>query len=119
MSQDHNKESESEFARVVREGGDACNLSVAVTRAFGDVDSFRFRTYLLLLADYLALASYLHFFAFGNSLLLFVNTCVAVGRKSEASARCLQVGMMWCNLATICVEIIFASLHMIQVELSH
>lgn len=62
VSQDHNKESESEFARVVREGGDACNLSVAVTRAFGDVDSFRFRTYLLLLADYLALASYLHFF---------------------------------------------------------
>ncbi len=38
MLQDHKKEMESEFARVSREGGDASNLSVAVTRAFGDVD---------------------------------------------------------------------------------
>ncbi len=29
---------ESESARVEREGGDASNMSVAVTRAFGDVD---------------------------------------------------------------------------------
>jgi len=29
---------QSEFERVEREGGDASNLSVAVTRAFGDVD---------------------------------------------------------------------------------
>ena len=45
FSQDHNKQSESEAARVVREGGDATNLSVAVTRAFGDVDISRFAEY--------------------------------------------------------------------------
>ena len=36
---------ESEFERVSREGGDASNLSVAVTRAFGDVDEMRFGKY--------------------------------------------------------------------------
>ena len=45
MLQDHKKETESEFERVSREGGDASNLSVAVTRAFGDVDEFRFGKY--------------------------------------------------------------------------
>ncbi len=35
---------ESESARVEREGGDANNMSVAVTRAFGDVDD-RFGQY--------------------------------------------------------------------------
>ena len=37
-------EMESEFERVEREGGDVSNLSVAVTRAFGDVDE-RFGNY--------------------------------------------------------------------------
>ena len=52
-------EMESEFERVGREGGDASNLSVAVTRAFGDVDE-RFGNYVYVPARVLSMQLFVH-----------------------------------------------------------
>ena len=49
----------SEFERVEREGGDASNLSVAVTRAFGDVDE-RFGNYVYVPALVLSMQLFFH-----------------------------------------------------------
>jgi hypothetical protein len=85
----------------VREGGDASNLSVAVTRAFGDVDT-RFGKYSSVYLTALALVIRLEVFAYGCLLVLVADICVAVAKKSEASARCLQVRAAICfALSTI------------------
>jgi hypothetical protein len=52
---------ESESARVEREGGDANNMSVAVTRAFGDVDD-RFGQYSSVLSYWFPCTLCLQFF---------------------------------------------------------
>lgn len=62
---------ESESARVEREGGDANNMSVAVTRAFGDVDD-RFGQYSLVCSRiFVSVFFLLAFF----SISVFANIC--------------------------------------------
>ena len=83
---------ESESARVEREGGDANNMSVAVTRAFGDVDD-RFAQYSLVCSRIFVSVFFLlaFFFPSAFSLASVADVVLAVAEKSEASAQCPQV----------------------------
>ena len=70
LLQDHKMEMESEFERFGREGGDASNMSVAVTRAFGDVDE-RFGNYVYVPALVLSMQLFFHSYVRLHLSLMF------------------------------------------------
>ena len=102
LLQDHKMEMESEFERFGREGGDASNMSVAVTRAFGDVDE-RFGNYVYVPALVLSMQ---FFFSFGCSFTLVADVCIVVAKKSEALAQSLQVCAKIMGLSNNCALIL-------------